>query len=270
MTLAAARTLLRDARRVAVLTGAGMSAESGVPTFRDALTGLWSKFDPEQLATPEAFRANPALVWRWYSERRAGVLAAQPHAGHLALARATGRFDSLAVVTQNVDGLHARAGSSEVLELHGNILHSRCLDECGVRYDHPDHLPAGAPPRCPECGRHCDPVWCGSASHSTQPCSIAPNAWRRRRRWCWLSVRPAWCIRPQTCHQSRVVQARRWWSSIRNRARWTPGAPCAAADGRAGAARAARPGLTQPAGARRATHRFHWAQTAWPPGGELT
>jgi NAD-dependent deacetylase len=163
MTLAAARTLLRDARRVAVLTGAGMSAESGVPTFRDALTGLWSNFDPEQLATPEAFRANPALVWRWYSERRSGVLAAQPHAGHLALARVTGRFDSLTVVTQNVDGLHARAGSREVLELHGNILHSRCLDECGVRYDHPDHLPAGAPPRCPECGAPLRPgvVWFG-------------------------------------------------------------------------------------------------------------
>ena len=163
MTLVAVRALLQDARRVAVLTGAGMSAESGVPTFRDPLTGLWSNFDPEQLATPQAFRANPALVWRWYSERRAGVLAAQPHAGHVALARATARFDSLAIVTQNVDGLHARAGSSNVLELHGNILHSRCLDECGVRYDHPDHLPAGAPPRCPGCGAPLRPsvVWFG-------------------------------------------------------------------------------------------------------------
>jgi NAD-dependent deacetylase len=165
MTLAVARTLLRDARRVVVLTGAGMSAESGVPTFRDALTGLWSKFDPEQLATPEAFRANPALVWRWYSERRAGVLAAQPHAGHLALARATGRFDDLAVLTQNVDGLHARAGSSDVLELHGNILHSRCLEDCGVRYEHPEHLPTGAPPCCPECGAPLRPgvVWFGES-----------------------------------------------------------------------------------------------------------
>jgi NAD-dependent deacetylase len=163
MTLVAVRALLQDARRVAVLTGAGMSAESGVPTFRDALTGLWSSFDPEQLATPQAFRANPALVWRWYSERRAGVLAAQPHAGHVALALATARFDSLTIVTQNVDGLHARAGSSNVLELHGNILHSRCLDECGVRYDHPDHLPAGAPPRCPGCGAPLRPsvVWFG-------------------------------------------------------------------------------------------------------------
>lgn len=163
MTIAAARALLHPARRVAVLTGAGMSAESGVPTFRDALTGLWSNFDPEQLATPEAFRADPALVWRWYSERRAGVLNAQPHAGHVALARAVGRFDNFALVTQNVDGLHARAGSADVLELHGNILHSRCLDDCGVRYDHPDQLPAGAPPRCPGCGAPLRPgvVWFG-------------------------------------------------------------------------------------------------------------
>ena len=165
MTIAAARALLQTARRVAVLTGAGMSAESGVPTFRDALTGLWSKFDAEQLATPAAFRANPGLVWRWYSERRAGVLNAQPHAGHVALARALGRFDSLALVTQNVDGLHARAGSADVLELHGNILHSRCLDDCGVRYDHPEQLPAGEPPRCPACGAPLRPgvVWFGES-----------------------------------------------------------------------------------------------------------
>lgn len=165
MTLVAARAAVQAAHRVAVLTGAGMSAESGVPTFRDALTGLWSKFDPEQLATPQAFRANPSLVWRWYAERRSGVLAAQPHAGHLALARNAGRFESLTVMTQNVDGLHARAGSADVLELHGNILHSRCLDECGVSYAHPDHLPRGAPPRCPNCGAPLRPgvVWFGES-----------------------------------------------------------------------------------------------------------
>ncbi len=105
----AARGLLASARRVAVLTGAGMSAESGVPTFRDALTGLWARFDPAQLATPEAFRADPALVWRWYAERRAGVARAHPHAGHRALAAAAASFERFALVTQNVDGLHARA-----------------------------------------------------------------------------------------------------------------------------------------------------------------
>lgn len=161
----AVRALLGRARHVAVLTGAGMSAESGVPTFRDALTGLWARFDPAQLATPQAFRANPQLVWRWYAERRAGVLAAQPHAGHRALAQAAPRFERFSLITQNVDGLHARAGSRDVLELHGNILRSRCLEECGVEIAHPDQLPPGEPPRCPGCGGLLRPavVWFGEA-----------------------------------------------------------------------------------------------------------
>jgi NAD-dependent deacetylase len=160
-----ARALLAPARRVAVLTGAGMSAESGVPTFRDALTGLWARFDPAQLATPEAFRADPALVWRWYAERRAGVLRAQPHAGHRALAAAAARFERFALVTQNVDGLHARAGSPEVIELHGNILVSRCFDECGLHIADPGALPPGDPPHCPACGAWLRPdvVWFGEA-----------------------------------------------------------------------------------------------------------
>ncbi|MDZ7652280.1 MAG: NAD-dependent deacylase [Burkholderiaceae bacterium] len=160
-----ARALLESARRVAVLTGAGMSAESGVPTFRDALTGLWARFDPAQLATPAAFRADPALVWRWYAERRAGVLRAQPHAGHRALAAAAAHFERFALVTQNVDGLHARAGSPEVIELHGNILASRCFDECGLHIDDPAELPPGEPPRCPACGAWLRPgvVWFGEA-----------------------------------------------------------------------------------------------------------
>jgi NAD-dependent deacetylase len=142
-----------------------MSAESGVPTFRDALSGLWSRFDPAQLATPEAFRADPSLVWRWYAERRAAVLRAQPNAGHIALAQAAERFGHFALITQNVDGLHARAGSRDVLELHGNILASRCFDECGVQYGHPAELPPGEPPRCPGCGSFLRPgvVWFGEA-----------------------------------------------------------------------------------------------------------
>ena len=161
--LEAARELLAGVRRLAVLTGAGMSAESGVPTFRDAQTGLWSRFDPMQLASPEGFRADPSLVWRWYAWRRGLVARAQPNAGHIALAQAAGRFDSLRIVTQNVDGLHQRAGSREVIEIHGNILRSRCLDECGVRYDLPEDLPAGEPPRCPNCGSWLRPdvVWFG-------------------------------------------------------------------------------------------------------------
>ncbi len=163
--LDAARALLAGVRRLAVLTGAGMSAESGVPTFRDAQTGLWSRFDPVQLASPEGFRADPALVWRWYAWRRELVRQARPNAGHLALAQAQRRLERLCVVTQNVDGLHQRAGSAEVIELHGNIVRTRCLDECGARFDLPDRLPAGEPPRCPACGSWLRPdvVWFGEA-----------------------------------------------------------------------------------------------------------
>lgn len=161
--IAAARQALAVARNCVVLTGAGMSAESGVPTFRDALTGLWSKFDPERLATPEGFAADPPLVWRWYAERRQGVLKAEPNAGHRALVRLEARFERLAIVTQNVDGLHARAGSREVLELHGNLLRTKCFGECGLRIDDPRDVPPGEPPACPQCGQWLRPdvVWFG-------------------------------------------------------------------------------------------------------------
>jgi len=159
----AARSRLRAARTCVVLTGAGMSAESGVPTFRDAQGGLWSKYDPMQLASPEGFRADPSLVWRWYASRREGVTKAQPNAGHVALVGLERCFESFAVVTQNVDGLHARAGSSRVLELHGNILRTRCFAHCGYLSDEPRELPAGAPPACPACGQWLRPdvVWFG-------------------------------------------------------------------------------------------------------------
>src|SRR6266446_10791956 len=97
---------LREARRVVALTGSGISAESGVPTFRDAQTGLWSKFKPEELATPEAFQRNPKLVWEWYAWRRELVSQAQPNAGHLALVELERRVPQLSLITQNVDGLH--------------------------------------------------------------------------------------------------------------------------------------------------------------------
>lgn len=161
--LAAASQLIARARHCAALTGAGMSAESGVPTFRDAQTGLWSKFDPAQLASREGFRADPTLVWRWYAWRRELVARAAPNPGHVALARASRRFERFALVTQNVDGLHARAGSRDVIELHGNILRTRCFAACGVRYEDPAALPAGEPPRCPSCGSWLRPdvVWFG-------------------------------------------------------------------------------------------------------------
>lgn len=161
--LEAARGIIASARRLTVLTGAGMSAESGVPTFRDAQTGLWSRFDPTQLASPEGFRADPPLVWRWYAWRRELVSRAEPNAGHVALAGAVARFDWCRIVTQNVDGLHQRAGSRDVLELHGSIVRMRCLDACGVVYAAPADLPVGEPPRCPRCGSWLRPdvVWFG-------------------------------------------------------------------------------------------------------------
>lgn len=153
---------LRDARSVVVLTGAGMSAESGVPTFREAQTGLWARYRPEDLATREAFARNPRMVWQWYAWRREVVRHAEPHAGHRALAFLERRIPSFAVVTQNVDGLHQRAGSRRVVELHGNLFVDQCFRE-GERV----HLenPEGEPPSCPRCGGPVRPgvVWFGES-----------------------------------------------------------------------------------------------------------
>lgn len=160
----AARVLLRAARSVVVLTGAGMSAESGVPTFRDALTGQWSKFDPMRLASREGFSADPPFVWRWYAERRAQLGKVAPNPGHHALVGLEDRYPTFAIVTQNIDGLHARAGSKRVLELHGNLLATKCFDEtCRVRYEDLASLPLGEPPICPGCGQPLRPdvVWFG-------------------------------------------------------------------------------------------------------------
>src|SRR6266536_4998842 len=122
---------VRDARFIAALTGAGISAESGLATFRDAQTGLWARFDPLELATPSAFARNPKLVWDWYAWRRELVATAQPNAGHLALAELERRVGDFRLITQNVDGLHRKAGSTKVVELHGNIERVRC-SQCGA------------------------------------------------------------------------------------------------------------------------------------------
>ncbi|MET7400717.1 NAD-dependent deacylase [Dactylosporangium sp. NPDC005572] len=160
--------LLARARRVVVFTGAGISAESGVPTFRDDLTGLWARFDAEQLATPEAFHADPDLVWGWYEWRRARVARAVPNAGHLAVAAIEARVPHVVVVTQNVDDLHERAGSRDPVHLHGSLFAPRCIGASG----HPAQVTALAdgdgpipPPRCAECGWLVRPgvVWFGEA-----------------------------------------------------------------------------------------------------------
>jgi NAD-dependent deacetylase len=151
---------LRSARMIAVLTGAGVSAESGVPTFRDAQTGLWAKFDPRELATPEAFARNPKLVWDWYAERRAKVAAVQPNPAHYALAALEKHAPEFLLATQNVDGLHQRAGSANVVELHGNITRVKCSRE-GTPVLHWDDTAKDEPPRCPSCGAFLRPdvVW---------------------------------------------------------------------------------------------------------------
>ncbi|MDI9546011.1 MAG: Sir2 family NAD-dependent protein deacetylase, partial [Chloroflexota bacterium] len=124
--LAAAAALLRDAQAVACLTGAGVSAESGVATFRDAATGLWSKFDPQQLASQAGFAADPGLVWRWYMERLQKISSVQPNPGHIALAKLAARFAQFDLITQNIDDLHERGGSPTVYHLHGSITRYRC------------------------------------------------------------------------------------------------------------------------------------------------
>ncbi|MGH7712748.1 MAG: SIR2 family NAD-dependent protein deacylase [Gemmatimonadaceae bacterium] len=117
---------LRAATRVVVFTGAGISAESGIPTFRDAQTGLWARFRPEDLASRAAFDRDPVTVWEWYRWRRELVDAAQPNAGHRAIAELQQRVTNTVVITQNVDGLHRAAGAQDVIELHGSIHRARC------------------------------------------------------------------------------------------------------------------------------------------------
>ncbi len=163
--LASAAAALRDARRVVVLTGAGVSAESGVPTFRDAMTGLWARYDPAQLATPEAFARDPALVARWYDERRLRCAAIAPNPGHVALAQAERAMATLGrsftLITQNVDRLHQAAGSAAPIELHGSIWVWRCV-LCGEEREERGGAFERQPPLC-RCGgmRRPGVVWFG-------------------------------------------------------------------------------------------------------------
>jgi NAD-dependent deacetylase len=164
-------TALRAAARVVVLTGAGVSAESGIPTFRDKQTGLWERFDASELATPDAFERDPALVWGWYEWRRAAVLEARPNRAHEAIAAMPNLVPRLTLITQNVDDLHERAGSRDVLHLHGELSRPYC-EKCRQSYVHPNtprRLPPGGtpiePPRCGACGARIRPgvVWFGES-----------------------------------------------------------------------------------------------------------
>jgi NAD-dependent deacetylase len=155
--------ILRSKPRIAVLTGAGISAESGIPTFRGQ-DGLWKQFRAEELATPDAFRRDPGLVWEWYDWRRGIIAAREPHAGHYVLARWEEFFPDLVLITQNVDGLHRKAGSKNILELHGNIWQVRCAEE-GTIAENDESPLKEIPPHCPSCGALLRPnvVWFGEA-----------------------------------------------------------------------------------------------------------
>ena len=156
-------SLLRGSARLVALTGAGVSQESGLRTFRDAQTGLWTRYKPEDLASPEAFRRDPKLVWDWYAWRREAVKAVRPNPGHYALAEIERRVPSFTLITQNVDGLHRMAGSQNVLELHGNIQRVRCA-ACYTFTDAWDDDTESVP-RCRECGGLLRPdvVWFGES-----------------------------------------------------------------------------------------------------------
>jgi NAD-dependent deacetylase len=177
---------LGTARRIVVLTGAGMSADSGIPTFRDQGSGLWSRFDPQALATPEAFRRDPETVWAWYEWRRRHASLAVPHAGHFALTALAARtgVEALTIVTQNVDDLHERAGAKAVLHLHGSLFAPRCFD-CGRAWvgladtsgPEPERISTRlAPPRCATCNGLIRPgvVWFGEG--------LPEAVWREARR----------------------------------------------------------------------------------------
>lgn len=154
---------LAQARHVVVLTGAGISAESGIPTFREAQTGLWAQYDPMELATPEAFQRNPRLVWQWYRWRRQLIRNARPNPGHLALVEMAQAVPRFTLITQNIDNLHQSAGSTDVLELHGNIFRSKCFRENVLVEQWPDS--EEEPPLCPHCGGPLRPdvVWFGES-----------------------------------------------------------------------------------------------------------
>ncbi len=154
---------LSIAKNVVALTGSGISAESGVPTFRGSQKGLWARYDPQELATVEAFKRNPKLVWQWYEWRRRIISKAKPNPAHTALLELEQVVDQFILITQNIDGLHQQAGSKSVVELHGNIFRTKCFEDGQVidDWDDVEHVP----PHCPYCNGLLRPdvVWFGES-----------------------------------------------------------------------------------------------------------
>lgn len=156
-------TRIKKSKTVAVITGAGISQESGIPTFRGS-DGYWKNFRAEELATPEAFRRDPALVWEWYDMRRQNCQKAEPNLGHEIVKKMEDYFSEFLLITQNVDNLHVRAGNKKILEIHGNISLSRCTN-C-KKIDSLNETPLKTiPPRCNECNHILRPhiVWFGES-----------------------------------------------------------------------------------------------------------
>ena len=155
--------LLRQAEKIVILTGSGISAECGIPTFRGD-DGLWKTYRAEELATPSAFHSNPELVWEWYDWRRGLMGPKEPNPGHRVLARWEKTFPEFTLITQNIDGLHQKAGSVNILELHGNIWKMRCVQEGTIRENRDTPL-REIPPLCPDCGHLMRPhvVWFGES-----------------------------------------------------------------------------------------------------------
>ena len=156
-------SLLRGVTKLAALTGAGVSQESGLRTFRDAQTGLWAQYKPEELASPQAFARDPKLIWDWYAWRREALKGVRPNSGHYALVEMEKRVPSFTLITQNVDGLHRMAGNQNVLELHGNIQRVRCADCYTVAEAWEEDT--DIVPHCQVCGGLLRPdvVWFGEA-----------------------------------------------------------------------------------------------------------
>ncbi len=178
---------LQKSQHLVILTGAGVSAESGIATFRDALTGLWENYDAETLASAQGFRADPALVWGWYEWRRNQVLQAKPNPAHDAIAQLAKQIPKVTLITQNVDDLHERAGSQNILHLHGSLHQPRCL-VCEQPYAFPEQVLSRnsyddkgsriEPPRCHDCDGPIRPgvVWFGE--------QLPVNAWKLAQEAC--------------------------------------------------------------------------------------
>ncbi|MGE5601420.1 MAG: SIR2 family NAD-dependent protein deacylase [Nitrososphaerales archaeon] len=169
MDIARAAQLISRASRLVVLTGAGVSKESGIPTFREAQEGLWAQYDAMAMASEEGFRRNPRLVWEWYEYRFGMIKSVRPNPGHVAIAQLESLIHKVTVVTQNIDGLHRHAGSTSVLELHGSIQRYKCLSGRHTGFSLDDIVEqAEKPPRCPKCGdlMRPDVVWFGEYLHA--------------------------------------------------------------------------------------------------------